>query len=176
VLRKMGASLAEAQAAIKLLSDERTSSTHPGKYYRLDAVSKGWNSANEQLYAKGNITKPVTKPAAKPQYDQRTTAKPQIPNPKSSLDTDHESQNVTESKFILSRVHFSKAPKEEFYLTSKLHLVHITGGKVKIIGKLIKTNDEAFPYFFESELLQPVYVSDRGELYNKRGQRIGYLS
>ena len=170
VLRKMGASLADAQAAINLLSEERTSSTHPGRNYRLDAISKGWRSANEQLVAS----------AKAPQPDQNAIARAQQPRtqrqaqPEQRISQERSSSSV-DSRFILTRVHFSKAPNEEFYLTNKLHLVHVTDGTVKVIGKLVKTNDPDFPYYFESDYLQPVFVSDRGELVNKRGQRIGYL-
>lgn len=174
VLRKMGASLAEAQAAIKLLSDERTSSTHPGKQYRLAALSKGWQSAHNQLYAGGNKSQRVDNTTAQRSNNVKRPAAVRVA-PKQDV-ADSDPNNEVTNKFVLSRVHFSKAPKEEFYLTNKLHLVHVTNGQVKVIGKLIKTDDDMFPYYFESKYLQPVYITERGELYNRRGQRIGYLS
>ena len=44
-LRKMGASLADAQSAMRLIASEHTSSTHPGKHNRLTAIEDGWNRA-----------------------------------------------------------------------------------------------------------------------------------
>ncbi|MFK7936525.1 MAG: hypothetical protein AB8G22_23625, partial [Saprospiraceae bacterium] len=46
VLRRMGASLLEAQAAMKLLANPFGSTTHPPQSQRLIAIEKGWQSAN----------------------------------------------------------------------------------------------------------------------------------
>ncbi|WP_439883400.1 membrane-binding protein [Pontibacter sp. MBLB2868] len=169
VLRKMGASMADAQAAINLLSEERTSSTHPGRNYRLEAVSKGWRSANEQLLASARAPQPNQNAIARTQPTQQRQAQTR------QRPVQQATANNADSRFILTRVFFSNAPNDEFYLTNKLHLVHVVDGTVKVIGKLVKTNDPDFPYYFESDYLQPVFVSERGELVNKRGQRIGYL-
>ena len=170
VLRKMGANLAEAQAAIKLLSEERTSRTHPGRSQRMQAISKGWKSANEQLASSTKM----------PQSDQRTIAKTrptqrQLQQIQSEQPLQSKSSSL-DGRYVLSRVHFSKAPREEFYITTKLHLVHVTDDGVKIIGKLAKTNDPEFPYYFESNVLQHVFVTDRGILVNRKGQKVGYLT
>src|SRR5687767_9866337 len=47
-LRKMGASLADAQAAMKLIASQHASATHPGKHNRLSAIEDGWNTANSE--------------------------------------------------------------------------------------------------------------------------------
>lgn len=52
VLRKMGASLAEAQTALQLLASPYGSLTHPPAKERLKAVEAGWNRA--EAYLKGN--------------------------------------------------------------------------------------------------------------------------
>ena len=169
VLRKMGASLSEAQAAINLLSEERTSRTHPGRSYRLEAISKGWRSANEQLLASSKSPQPDQRAIARAQPSQRQLQ--QLQNQQ------RQTQNASlDAKYVLSRVHFSKAPREEFYITTKLHLVHVTDGGIKIIGKLAKTNNPEFPYYFESDVLQTVYVTERGVLVNRQGQKVGYLA
>lgn len=49
ILRKMGASLEEAQAAIKTVGREQETESHPGKDSRLNAIRKGWISAELQL-------------------------------------------------------------------------------------------------------------------------------
>ena len=48
-LRKMGASLAEAQATMKLIANEVGSATHPGRSSRLSAIEEGWENADEQM-------------------------------------------------------------------------------------------------------------------------------
>jgi len=48
VLRRMGATLKEAQAAMKIAADYKKSLTHPGKEDRLIAIALGWNTADKQ--------------------------------------------------------------------------------------------------------------------------------
>ncbi|ARS34453.1 hypothetical protein [Pontibacter actiniarum] len=165
VLRKMGASLAEAQAAINLLSEDETSSTHPGRNYRLASVSKGWRSANEQLLAS----------AQGPQPDQRAIASRPAQQPQRSATVSRSSSSLG-SRAVLSRVVFSKAPQEQFYLTPRLNLVHLTEDGPKVIGRLAKTGNPDYPYYFESEYLKTVFVNSKGILVNRQGQRVGHLS
>jgi len=48
VLRKMGASLQQAQLAMKLIGSPYASATHPAEKDRLAAISRGWNSTTGQ--------------------------------------------------------------------------------------------------------------------------------
>jgi hypothetical protein len=170
VLRKMGASLAEAQAAIDLLSEEETSRTHPGRRFRLAAISKGWQSANEQLLASANGPQPDERAiASKPRQAQRetVTTERQVPS----------TQRVSmDSRSVLTRVNFTKAPREQFYVTTRMNLVHMSKDGVRVIGRLAKTNNPEYPYYFVSDILDTVFVTDEGYLVNKRGQRVGHLS
>jgi hypothetical protein len=43
VLHKMGASLQQAQLAMRLIASPNASATHPGENDRLEAIAKGWN-------------------------------------------------------------------------------------------------------------------------------------
>lgn len=176
VLRKMGASMAEAQAAIDLLSEEKSSRTHPGKSYRLAAISKGWKSANDQLLASAQGPQPDQRaivPTTRPNR-QITTADRQIA---SAHQRPANAQRVSmDSRSVLTRVNFAKAPGEEFYVTRRLNLVHMTEDGVKVIGRLAKTNNPDYPYYFESKVLDTVFVTEEGYLVNKRGQRVGHLS
>src|SRR5687768_5061364 len=45
VLRKMGATLAQAQAAMKVIGNTRATRTHPGVDTRLASIAKGWENA-----------------------------------------------------------------------------------------------------------------------------------
>ncbi|GAB3532256.1 hypothetical protein GCM10027443_15750 [Pontibacter brevis] len=171
VLRKMGASLAEAQAAIDLLSEEETSRTHPGKRYRLAAISRGWKSANDQLVAS----------AQGPQPDQRGIVPSTRPSERQIVSAQRPSSVNTQpvamdSRNVLTRVNFTKAPREQFYVTRRLNLVHMTEDGVRVIGKLAKTNNPDFPYYFESKIMDTIFITDEGYLVNKRGQRVGHLS
>ncbi|RDV16227.1 membrane-binding protein [Pontibacter diazotrophicus] len=179
VLRKMGASMADAQAAIDLLSEEENSRTHPGKRYRLAAISKGWKSANDQLLASAQGPQPDqraivprTRPAA-----ERQIASAQQQRPAATQRQAASTQRVSmDSRSVLTRVNFTKAPREQFYVTTRLNLVHMTEDGVRVIGKLAKTNNPDYPYYFQSKMMDTVFVTEEGYLVNKRGQRVGHLS
>ncbi|WP_242928700.1 membrane-binding protein [Pontibacter vulgaris] len=168
VLRKMGASLEEAQAAINLLAEERTSRTHPGRSYRLAAISKGWQNAESQLMAGTKRSQPKEQPVARNTVKKAEPARNQVYAKQQRAQLD--------SRYVLRKVTFNGAPDAQFYLTTKLHLVQVTSDGLKIIGKLARTNSREFPYYFESDYIEPVFVSDSGVLVNKRGQKVGYFS
>ena len=48
VLRRMGASLQDAQTAMRIAADYKSSLTHPGQADRLTAIARGWNTADKQ--------------------------------------------------------------------------------------------------------------------------------
>ncbi|MBX0332501.1 membrane-binding protein [Pontibacter sp. HSC-14F20] len=169
VLRKMGAGLEEAQAAIKVLSDERSSATHPGRSYRLAAISKGWDNADAQLVASmnGHREQPIT--SSQPPRHAREQLRQQ-PARANTI-----SQGL-DSRLVLRKVVFNNAPAEQFFLTTRLQLVHMTERGARIIGKLARTNNRDYPFYFESEYLQGLFVTESGVLVNQRGQRVGHFS
>jgi len=171
VLRKMGASLADAQAAINLLSEERSSHTHPGRSYRLASISKGWNNADNQIVASVNV-KPSNKPvAARPQ--QAVAAVRQAP-------TRPVTQSTTASRStqqMVSKVNFRALPNEEIYVTRDFKLVRVLdGGQKQVIGKVVQTNDRRYPFAFQSNYFGALFVGTDGYVLNEEGQRVGYLS
>lgn len=165
VLRKLGASLAEAQAAINLLSQDRNSATHPARSYRLASIKKGWLNANSQLLASREL-QPSDTEINPPVAQERYAREGQQPQRQQTMD----------SRAVLTRVHFNSAPNEQFYLTTQMHLVHVTEDGYKVIGKLARTNNRNYPYYFTSEYMQPLFVTEKGLLVNQRGQRVGYLT
>lgn len=62
VLRKMGASLSQAQLAMKVAANQRTSATHLGKADRLNYIAYGWNKADAQMTGKPIASRPVYQP------------------------------------------------------------------------------------------------------------------
>lgn len=169
VLRKMGASLEEAQAAMQVLSEERSSATHPGRNYRLAAISKGWGNADAQLMANANG-----------QQQSRAT-RSRLPQPEREQMQQQQTRANTvaqglDSRLVLRRVVFNNAPDEQFFLTTRLQLVHMTEQGARVIGKLERTNNRDYPFYFESDYLQGLFVTDSGVLVNQRGQRVGHFS
>ena len=72
VLRRMGASLQQAQLAMKLIASPYASATHPGENDRLAAIARGWNSTNVQN-SRGNTDVAISTP------DDRRTTNPNNP-------------------------------------------------------------------------------------------------
>lgn len=69
VLYKLGATLEDATNAIRTLGSETGSATHPPKSERIEAITQGWNEANQTRY-NGAIPPPPNDDANKfPTYD-----------------------------------------------------------------------------------------------------------
>jgi hypothetical protein len=66
VMAKLGASLAEAKAAMAQIASARASATHPAKADRLNSIANGWNYANG---ATGQTTPNNPVPAPQPQQN-----------------------------------------------------------------------------------------------------------
>jgi hypothetical protein len=170
VLRKMGASLSEAQAAISLLSEERSSHTHPGRSVRLASISKGWNNADGQVLAgaqvrPSNKPQPAYRPQAEPVAAARTTPSRQV------------AQQTISSRDIMRKVTLRTLPGEELYVTRQMRLVRVTAtGRVEVIGKMARTNSRSYPFVLQSDYFDALLVGTDGYVLNQRGQRIGYLS
>jgi hypothetical protein len=75
ILRYMGASPDEAQAAVNAYADEADTSSHPSKEARLAAIRDGWNEANdiikEQVMRAGSACPPPTATQTAPPPDSR---------------------------------------------------------------------------------------------------------
>ncbi len=69
VMNKLGATLAQSVAAIKTISTDQASSTHPAKKDRVDAITKGWNRAQTE----GTATKPPATTGTTPPTGTGTT-------------------------------------------------------------------------------------------------------
>jgi hypothetical protein len=161
VLRKMGASLAQAQAAMAVLSEERESATHPGRNSRLTAIGTGWRQANNQLLAVN--TKVSDKPV-------------QVQNLPATRPVAAVAQPVLDNRFILSKVNFKNAPQEEFYITTRGNLVRVKNNQLEVIGKIAETHHPDFPFVFRSSKIAPLFVSKAGIIYNQQGRELGWLS
>ncbi|WP_245590620.1 membrane-binding protein [Adhaeribacter aquaticus] len=170
VLRKMGASLADAQAAIGLLSDEEGSHTHPGRSTRLASISKGWQSADEQIIASAN-TRPSNRPVAlrQPAPSSRQTV---ATTPSRTV-----SQRGGTAQNILGKINFSSLPNEKIYVTANMNVVRVKGdGEVETIGKISKTNNQSYPFVLKSNYFESLFIGNNGYVLNQNGQRVGFIS
>ncbi|MDQ3535579.1 MAG: membrane-binding protein, partial [Bacteroidota bacterium] len=159
VLRKMGASLVEAQKAMKLISDVIGSATHPKRSLRLTAIAKGYNSANSQLLAAVNQITPMQEIAVE---NEVIVAKADDVR----LDKQH----------IFSEVHFNKMPGRKFFLTKKLNLVEVTEEGVEVLGDIVKShNNQLELNIYDEDQTIKLNISPKGILYNQNQTVVGYL-
>ncbi|WP_192821660.1 membrane-binding protein [Rufibacter sp. LB8] len=172
VLRKMGASLSEAQAAIQVLADEEDNRTHPGKRPRLSAISQGWKNADGQIVASARAGTPTRSVAT---ASRNAGASLNSSNAMASNVRTTSSSRLSERQ-ILRQVKLAGAPQERMYVTTSMNLVRETNAGIEVIGKLQKTNNRNFPYVLESRYFASLFVSTNGLLLNEEGERVGVLT
>ncbi|GAA3930399.1 membrane-binding protein [Hymenobacter algoricola] len=159
VLRKMGASLAEAQAALAVVSDDAPSATHPGRANRLSAISTGWQQSSNQIAASSHATAPSAAPVVlASRSPQRVTR--------------------AEPLSVVGRITFRATPNEAYFLTSRLNVLRVDAdsGTTELVGRLTRSTSASFPYVLVDGQERRLYVSASGGVFNKQGQQVGLLS
>jgi len=167
VLRKMGATLKEAQAAMSLLASDYGSATHPAKYQRLSAIEKGWHRANEYLTQQsGSTTAPSADPVNNTNSNNNNPQQTQTEKPSS----------ITHPAFAMYRVTLSVNPSNVYYITTQNNFVAVKDGKIYKLGRLKKTGNSKYPYAIAVNNSNDLLITKRGELYTQSGNSVGYLS
>ena len=167
VLRKMGASLADAQAAMDLLAEEEASQTHPGRSARLASIGAGWKLANAQQLASNNAVARKA-PAAPVKTTPRTVqAKPRT-QPQATF-------AQLDKRYVLGRVVFDNNPGKNFYITTQLNVLEEKNRGLQLVGKLAETDSNAYPFVLTSSTYSSLLITDSGIVVNQHGQRVGRL-
>jgi hypothetical protein len=160
VLRKMGATLAESEAAIKLLGTVEATNTHPGRDDRVNSIALGWNSAGDKAQASTTL---VAKAAP--------VIVPSVSSPISN-----NTETILPVKYILASVRFNADPGSEYYVTTNFNLVKVEDNKLLMIGKLARSNSKTYPYIIYDSDGTQVYVSVTGDIVTDHGTATGKLS
>jgi hypothetical protein len=163
VLRKMGASLTDAQAAMKVAAAQRATSTHPGQYDRLIAIANGWNKADAQ----------ITGRKFEPQVNPQTTVTQPIIAAKNYPTSN---QTVINSRYIIGDVSFNADPNSDYYVTTRYNLVRVKNNQLSIIGKLAELNSSQYPYMIYDEANTQLLVDAYGNIITKQGRQVGKLN
>lgn len=156
VLKKLGANLEEAQAAMYTVSEDYDTATHPERSRRLSAIAQGWKNAGEQHLA--------LKKAVESEAEEATYARKQ-----------QNTGRQVSSERIVSEVVFENTPKAKLFITTSYRLVGLKNDQLLLLGKMEKTNSREFPYVLTDHKSSLIYISHTGYLFNKEGQRIGFL-
>ena len=157
VLRRMGASLDQAQSAMRIAANYKPSVTHPGKEDRMVAIADGWNSADNQIAGRPDIAK-KTRPAVA-ESDERSTAT-----------THHIS-----SDNIVGEVAFHADQAGTYYVTKRLNLVKVEHNQLYQVGKLARLENDGFPYMIYDDNKTVLLVDANGNIYSKSGASVGVL-
>ena len=199
VLRRLGASLAQAQAAMAAVSPEAGSATHPGRAPRLAAISRGWGRATAQIAASNQAgsAQPSAQPIALAPRPVRAaqSAYPAYPAYQEvSTDYNGSATSValarTDSNApvrLVGQLTFRDNPEVPFYLTSTLNVVRLADESsadadeadrvrdAQVVGHLRRTGNAAFPFMLEDGQQHALFVTPRGDVYNQEGQRVAKL-
>ncbi len=152
-LRKMGASLFEAQVAMRIIAGAKATRTHPARTDRLMAIASGWNRADEQL-SEENMAGKNIRPGTK-----ETFHSPVLPK-----------------KAIAFDVHFSFDPDARYHVTKGNNLVKLFDNELQVLGKLLATGKRAYPLAFHTTSKDFLFISKTGKIFNKHGNTLGYIT
>ena len=185
VLRKLGASLAQAQAAMATVPDDGGSATHPGRAPRLVAIGQGWQRAQGQIVAstqaKAPSAAPVVlaasqpQPAARPSYGDAPVRL--FPTVQTDGDGSREmvavSQRSGDAVRLVGQLTFRNDPSRRYYLTNGLKVVRVDDeDNAEEVGRISRTTSETFPFVLTDTQQRRLFITARGDVYDKAGQRV----
>ena len=182
VLRHLGASLAQAQAAMATTAPAAGSATHPGRAPRLAAISRGWGRATAQIAASSQA-------GAAPSAQPLALASPASPASSQELASPAATSAGQLPVRVVGQLTFRDNPEVPFYLTSALNVVRPADESspaeeddpdarvrnAEVVGHLRRTGNSAFPFVLEDSQQRPLFVTPRGDVYNQAGQRVAKL-
>ena len=165
VLRKMGASLAQAQAGMAVVSGDEDSPTHPGRRVRLAAIGQGWQRASQQIVASNRVAAPSAEPAM---LAQRSTPAP----------VRQVAARSAAPMSVLGKITFRSKPDEDFYVTSRLSVVHLDRDDqtAQVVGRLTRSESLNYPYVLIDGQQRRLYISRSGDIFDTNGQQVALLS
>ena len=158
VLQRLGASLEEAQSAMRVAASLKASHTHPAKRDRLIAIAAGWNNANAQVSGikpPSMTRRQVETPVAKPPREEQTI--------------------VLAEKYIAYDVQFYADPKGKYHVTVRNNLVKIEGDQLYVAGRLALSNRKGYKFMFYDKEYNYLYINSRGTIVNANGKQVGVL-
>ena len=165
VLRRMGASLKEAQAAMALLASPYGSATHPAKDQRLTHIAKGWKRA-DGLYGEDSSGMPNVE-------DEVAETKEKPNKPKKRPPYIKPSKHPTYAQW---QVILQKNPNSLYYITTSNQFVVVKGKKIYPMGQIMKTRNKKYPYVIDMEKTPDLFIADNGRIFTEKGNKVGFLS
>lgn len=171
VLRKMGASLKDAQAAMSLIASMKGSHTHPAKHLRLSSIETGWANAGS-----GGVTPSATDVITqRPAVAARTTPK-RTAAPARTVQKPVKEKLALDEKYIAGEVSLTGDPTGRYFITKKAHFVQVTKDNIYLLGSLEESDRYGYKFMLSDKFNNNIYIDNSGGLVNSYGNRIGRLS
>lgn len=149
VLEKMGATIDEAQIAMKMLATTYATRTHPGRDDRVNSIALGFKNAGGVVPENSSLN---TNTAA--------VAKPDLP---------------TTASGIAATIYFTATPEVDYYVTKKLNVIRVNVDQAALIGKVAKSNNTEYPYVIYDASGYTLFVNQYGNIVNEHGKLVGKM-
>jgi len=125
-LKKMGASLEEAQAGMKHIGNDKGSLTHPPKSARLEAIAVGWKKADSEVKSKtetstSSETKPIFRRAKKQPTQTSTRNTERHINSKGDLCITNKSSKFLKLNVVVANKHNNLNHSNQYAARIKLN-------------------------------------------------------
>jgi len=158
ILRKMGASLLDAQKAMQVAASAKASKTHPAKKDRIKSIAAGWQNADNQM--KG---KPATK-----------ESNPDIKKP---VIVENPQKDITalDEKYIAYDIFFSSDASGKYFITTGNNLVKVQADQLYILGRLANSNKKKYALMIHDKEYNYLYVTVSGDIVNGNGLKVGRM-
>jgi hypothetical protein len=170
VLHKMGASLADAQAAMRTIASDEATRTHPGRSDRLASIARGWNKVSGPSETTA-IAKAMQAPIPAPAPVERSTASA----PVRSSTVRGNSNTVLADQYILGYLSFSADPASRYYVTTGYNVVKVQNNGLQVLGKLARSNSGTYPYVIYDDHTR-LLVHANGTVVSQSGKAVGRLT
>ncbi|MDB5229958.1 MAG: hypothetical protein JWN76_763 [Chitinophagaceae bacterium] len=184
-LRRMGASLEEAQVAMKLVANYREDPSHPQGADRLQAIESGWVLADEQV--RNNSPLASARNQIREQGLMAYNNKRNMQNNSNAfesrsfgnnrtLTTNTTSQDVLDERYILGDVYFKNDRSGQYFLTTKYDVVQVKNNRVVVLGKLGEQRNSNYPYVIYDDSNERMLVDTDGNILSEDGRQLGRLN
>ena len=86
------------------------------------------------------------------------------------------SQTSGDAVRLVGQLTFRNDPEQRYYLTNGLRVVRVDAeDNAKEVGRVTRTSSPAFPFVLTDGQQRRLFITARGDVYDKAGQRVAKL-
>lgn len=191
-LRRMGATLDEAEVAMRLVANYKEDPSHPQGGDRLEAIETGWVLADEQM--KNNTSLVAARNQIRREALVAYNSKKNEQENSNSFRGDNgwderqpvqqdarfsrieSSRKVLDERYIIGDVYFKNDRSGQYFLTTKYDLVQVKDNQVVILGKMGSLTNSEYPYAIYDDSNERMLVDADGNILSEDGKKLGRLN